>query len=140
MRDLSKHLIMQEIHKTSDRGVPAAFRATDKLRPHLATMMGDGGFRALLSRAIVLSDAEAPWLRSARLQPDGALEGLEELQAQMDKEQFLEGNIVLLAQLLGLLEAFLGPKLTFGLVGEVWPNAPPKELVINNVNKNVRTK
>src|ERR1700683_5293548 len=112
LRDFAKHLIMREIHQDSEEGIPAAFRACNKLRPHLATMMGDRGFRALLSRALALADAEAPWLRAARLKPDGVLEGLEELQAQVDQAEFLEGSIVLLAQLLGLLEVFIGPSLT----------------------------
>lgn len=140
MRDFAKHLILREIHETTNLGIPAAFRTCDKLRPSLATMMGGGGFRALILRALALADAEAPWLRTARVKPDGALEGLEELQAQLNQEEFLEGGIVLLAQLLGLLETFIGPDLTSGLVGEVWPNVPRKEMVINNVHQDVKTR
>ena len=131
---------MHEIHEATDQGTPAAFRACDKLRPRLTIMMGEGGFKALIMRALTLADTEAPWLRTARVQPDGALEGLEEIQAQINQEEFLEGSIVLLAQLLGLLETFIGPNLTSGLVGEVWPDIPLKEMDINNVHENVKTR
>jgi len=40
-----------------------------------------------------------------------------------------EGRVVLLAQLLGLLVAFIGEDLTLRLVREVWP-----KLSINDVN------
>jgi hypothetical protein len=46
---------------------------------------------------------------------------LEALHAQLDPAEFREGKVVLLAQLLGLLEAFIGPGLTSRLVGEIWP-------------------
>jgi len=140
MRDFAKHLIMREIQETTDRGPPPAFRACDKLRPRLATMMGEGGFRALILRALALANTETPWLRAARVKPDGALEGLEEIQAKINQDEFLEGSVVLLAQLLGLLETFIGPNLTSGLVGEIWPDIPLKEMAINNVHQNVKTR
>jgi hypothetical protein len=49
------------------------------------------------------------------------LEGWEELHAQLGPGKFLEGRIVLLAQLLGLLVAFIGEHLTVRLVSEIWP-------------------
>jgi hypothetical protein len=48
------------------------------------------------------------------------LEGLEK-HARVDPAEFLEGRIALLAQLLGLLVAFIGPTVTSRLLGEVWP-------------------
>jgi len=103
-----------------------AFHCCEKLRPHLATLMGDGGFRALLSRA--LADTEVPWLRAVHVKPDGSLGGLEELHVQLDLDEFFEGRIVLLAQLIGLLVAFIGENLTLRLVREVWPNVPLNDL------------
>ncbi|THD79392.1 MAG: hypothetical protein E7812_09990 [Phenylobacterium sp.] len=103
-----------------------AFPVTDKLRPHLATLVGRGGVRALLMRALVLAAAEVAWLHAAQVGPDGDLEGLEAIGAGLDPAEFLEGRIVLLAQVLGLLVAFIGPSLTSTLVGEIWPQVPFK--------------
>ena len=43
---------------------------------------------------------------------DGSLEGVEEHHAQLDPDELFEGRVVLLAQLLGLLVAFIGENLT----------------------------
>jgi hypothetical protein len=100
---------------------PEAVYAGERLRPHLAALMGNGGFRALLSRALALANAEVPWLRAVHVKADGSLEGLEELRAQLSPAELFDGRVVLLAQLLGLLEAFIGEDLTSRLVRDIWP-------------------
>lgn len=90
--------------------------------------MGNGGVRALLSRALVLAKSEVPWLRTVHVQADGSLEGLEQSLARLDPDIFIKGNVVLLARLLGLLVAFIGEKLTLGLVRDVWPKVPLGDL------------
>jgi hypothetical protein len=93
---------------------------TERLRPHLANLMANGGFRALLSRALALAGGEVSWLRAVHVNARGTLEGLEALHAQIASAEFIEGEIVLLIELLALLEAFIGPALTSRLVGEIW--------------------
>ncbi len=68
MRGFAKHLMVYEAakNKSSEARNPAAFHVTDKLRPHMATLMGIGGFRALLSRALVLANGEVSWLHAMR--------------------------------------------------------------------------
>jgi hypothetical protein len=105
-----------------------AFQVFDKLRPHLATLMGNGGFRALLSRALALANAEISWLSAVNVKADGSLEGLKELRGQLDPAAFFESSVVLLAQLLGLLVAFIGEDLTVRLVREVWPKVSLNDL------------
>lgn len=83
--------------------------------------MGTTGFRALLSRALALATVEVPWLRAMHIESDGSFEGLDELQAQVAPEEIAKGLVVLLAQLLGLLVAFIGDDLTLRLACEVWP-------------------
>ncbi len=126
MRNFARRLIGYEAgeYKSSGAHIPAAFRSCEKLRLHLATFMGNAGFRTVLARALALSAEEVPWLRAVRVKADGPLEGLEELEAQLDRDVFLEGGVVLLAQLLGLLVAFIGANLTVRLVREVWPKVP----------------
>jgi hypothetical protein len=54
---------------------------------------------------------------------DGSLQGLDELEPQIDKEQAKEGGAVLIAQLIGLLLTFIGEGLTLSMVQAVWPEA-----------------
>jgi hypothetical protein len=108
-----------------------AFQVFDKLRPHLATLTGNGGFRALLSRALAVANAEVSWLSAVHVRADGSLEGLEELHAQIDPADLFEGVVVLLAQLLGLLVAFIGENLTVSLVRDVWPKVSLNDLDLN---------
>lgn len=124
MRDFSESLISYETsgNKSAESKSPSAFHVSEKLRPHLAMMMGVSGFRALLSRALVLAQEEVRWLRAVHVKSDGTLEGLEELHAQVAPYDFVEGRVVLLAQLLGLLAAFIGEKLMLQLVRDVWPD------------------
>jgi hypothetical protein len=142
MRNFAKRLIADETSGNgfSETKTSAAFHVCKKLHPHLATLVGNGGFRALLSRALVLANAEVPWLGAVHVKADGELEGLEEPHARLDPDEFSEGRVVLLAQLLGLLVAFIGENLTSRLVHEVWPKVPLNDLDIGNGGKNERTK
>jgi len=87
-------------------------------------LMGNGGFRALLSRALALANAEVLWLRAVHVKADGSMEGSEELQPRIDPDDFMEGGVALLAELLGLLVAFIGVSLTVRLLRDVWPTVP----------------
>lgn len=130
MRDFAERLIAYETrqNKSSVRKTPAACLVIDKLRPRLATLMGNIGFRALLSRTLVLANTEFPWTRAVRVEPEGSLAGLDELGTQFDPDEIIEGCAVLLAQMLGLLVAFIGEDLTLRLVREVWPKLPLNNL------------
>ncbi|MDB5448276.1 MAG: hypothetical protein JWQ97_3593 [Phenylobacterium sp.] len=129
MRRFAKRLMVAETPRKNSATAmaTAAFPVTDKLRPHLATLVGKGGVRALLARALVLAKAEVTWLGAAHVNADGDLEGLEALRADLDPAKFLEGRVILLAQLLGLLVAFIGPGLTSRLMSEIWPQVPLKD-------------
>ena len=142
MRDLSRYLIAYEArgNKSSETKAPAAFHVGDKLRPHLATFMGNVGFYALLSRALALANAEVAWLRAVHVKADGSLEGLDELEAQVDPEAFLEGKVVLLAQLLGVLVVLIGENLTLRMVREVWPKQSLNDLDFGKGDKDEKAK
>lgn len=84
-------------------------------------LMGGGGFQALLARALVLAAVEAPWLAGVQVVADGQLEGLAIARAKLDAAEFSEGEAALLAQLLGLLMAFIGSALTLRLTSQIWP-------------------
>lgn len=138
MRDFAERLIAYEAkgNKSSKTKTGAVFLVGEKLGPHLATFMGNVGFSALLSRALVLANAEIPWLRAVHVKADGSIEWLDKLEAQVDPVDIFEGRVVLIAQLLGLLVAFIGEKLTLRLVHEVWPKIPLDDLDFGNGDKN----
>ena len=134
MRSIAQRLIQYETptKDSSETADAVIFRVTDRLRPHLATLMGKGGFRALLARALKLASAEVSWLHAVQVNADGLLEGLEPLHARLKPAEFREGRVVLLAQLLGLLVTFIGPGLTSRLVGEIWPQLAADNLDFGN--------
>lgn len=137
MRSVALRLINYETLKNdaSATGTAATFQMTERLRPHLATLMGNGGFRALLARALVLASAEVSWLRKVRVNADGTLEGLETPHAQLKPAEFRDGQVVLLAQLLRLLVAFIGPVMTLRLMGEIWPQLAADNVDFGNGDK-----
>jgi hypothetical protein len=137
MRRIAQRLIHYEMPESFSAAITNApnFEVTERLRPHLATLMGNGGFRVLLARALVLASAEVSWLRTVKVNADGTLEGLETPHARLTPAQFREGRIVLLAQLLGLLVAFIGPGLTSRLVGEIWPQLVADKVDFGNGDK-----
>jgi len=142
MRRFAKQLIVSDAlaNSASEAGRATAFPITDILRRHLAALMGKGGVRALLARSLALSTAEIPWLRAVQVNAEGDLEGLEAAGSSIDPTDFLEGRVVLLAQLLGLLVAFIGPSLTSRIVGEFWPQIPFQDRDFGREQKNEKAK
>lgn len=124
IRDLAKRLVAAEakvINVSTETKGPVAFRVCNRLRPHLATLMGSTGFDALLSRALALGRSEADWLYAVALTGD-TLGVSEKVGEKVGPDVMADGGIVLVAQLLGLLVAFVGERLTLKIVREVWPN------------------
>jgi hypothetical protein len=121
LRIYAERLIAYEISRNaSSKSKPtAAFVVIEKLSPHFGALMGAAGFRALLSRALVLANAEVAWLGDLHVKPDGSFEGLNELEAQANPEEISNGGIVLLARLLGLLVTFIGDDLTLLLLSNI---------------------
>ena len=138
MRNFAIRLMAYEAGETepSETNPPTGFYVCEKLRRHLATFMGHTGFHTLLARALALAGGEVPWLRGVRLEADGSLPGLEKIPEDLDPDELFEGGVVLLAQLLGLLVAFIGENLTVRLVREVWPKVPLNNLDFGNPGKN----
>src|SRR5476651_195045 len=70
MRRFARCLIACETkgNKSSGAKAAASFPVPEKLRVPLTVLMGRGGFRALLSRALALATAEVRWLRTVQAQ------------------------------------------------------------------------
>lgn len=96
----------------------------DKLRPLLATYMGKTGYHALILRAMILASEEAPWLCHVEIAANGDLDNFAKLTARHETGEATNGSEILLAHLVGLLEAFIGEIMTLRLVHELWPERP----------------
>ena len=122
MRDLAERLLACEAAalNPSDHDTPAVFRVSEKLRRPLSALAGAAGFRTLLARALTLTKPYAPGLSAIQVNPDGSLEGLNEL----DDDEAAEAGVLLIAQILGLLGLFIGETLVLRLVLDVWPDLP----------------
>jgi hypothetical protein len=124
LRRFSTRLLTHETHgdPSSDAAVSAAFQICEKLRTPLTTLMGHGGFRALLSRALTLAKGEVSSFLAVHVNADGTLEASTASGAEPDSRQMADGCVALLAHLLGLLVSFIGANLTVSMVREVWPD------------------
>ena len=124
-RRLAQRLLAYEAvaGENSEPAESAAFRVCAKLRQPLTIFAGLAGFRSLLSRALTLARARAPSLSAVQVATDGSLQGLDEREPQIDKEQDRDGGAILIAQLIELLLTFIGEGLTLRLVQDVWPEA-----------------
>ena len=121
LRAHAQRLIAYEMSRnaSSKSTTTSAFVAIGTLGLHFGALMGAAGFRALISRALVLASAEVAWLHNLRFSKDGSFEGLNELEVQANPEEIANGGIVLLAQLLRLLVTFIGEDLTFRLLCDI---------------------
>ena len=130
MRHFAKRLTVYERRRNQppETNTPPAFQVCEKLHVHLATFMGNTGYRELMSCALPRAKAEIPWLGAVHVKEDGSLEELEELNAKRNPDELFEGGVVLVAQFLGLLVAFIGESLTLRFVREVWPTVPLDDL------------
>jgi hypothetical protein len=98
-----------------------SFRVYEKLRHQLSAVVGTDGFQAMACRALRIVRSESPGLNSVQVTADGHLQGLGRLEPQTGIEQEDEGGVILVAQLLDLFVAFLGPALTLQLLRDMSP-------------------
>ena len=118
LRMYAERLIAYEVSRnaSSKSTTTTAFDIIDKLRPHFGALMGTAGFRALLSRALVLANAEFTWRHELHVREDGSFEGLDELKVHASPEEIAAGGLVLLTRLLGLFMTLIGEDLTLRLL------------------------
>lgn len=136
MRELAQHVItVESAGNISPEGtVAAAFSVCEKFRDPLSTLMGAGGFSALMGRTVAVAATEMPWLKGVSVAQDGTLAGFNASEMRGNAKDFSEGALVLVAQLLGLLVAFIGEDLTFRLVRELWPGVSPEGIDLQQGN------
>lgn len=123
LKQLARQLMDHEtVAETSPVTVDAAeFAVFERLRGPFARLTGTGGYHALLSRAQALAGDEVEWLVTLRIDGDGSLAGADGLRQEYDARAVHEGEVVLLAQLLGLLDTLIGSSLMQRLLRDIWP-------------------
>ena len=99
-----------------------AVRVCQKLRVSLTRFAGADGFTSLLRRSLALARADVPSLKAVTLNPEGCLEGIEQLAAD-SPEGATDASVAVTAHLLGLLVTFIGEPLMLRLVRDAWPDA-----------------
>ena len=107
---------------------PKVFAAIEELRPSLAQVVGNLGFSAVLSRALSIANTDVAWLRAVHVSPDGSLEGLDELEADIDPKDIAEGRVVLLAEFVSLLAELIGERLVLQLVQQAMSKVSKSDL------------
>jgi len=124
-RDLARRLLADEAaaSKSSLSTESAVLLVYEKLRRNLCALAGTAGFRSLASRALTLAKAEAPSLSAMQVTADGTLQELGQTESRSDKHHAGDGEVILIAQILGLLVIFIGETLTLRLVQVAWPEA-----------------
>ena len=133
LRDFAERLILIDVKdsKSSAPKARAVLTFPDRLRPCLVQIVGDLGFKGVLSRALASAAADVAWLRTVRIKPDGSLygmdsvdgvNGLDELEAKVDPKEIAEGGVALLAEFFGLLVELIGERLVLQLVHTAMPN------------------
>ena len=107
--------------KAADPNDSGAFRVCEKLRRPLVKLLGSDAYRSLLFRALAMASAEVPSLHGVQIKPDGVLERTGEPRPKLGSTGVDESQIALVAQLLGLLVAFIGRAVMMRLVRDIWP-------------------
>ncbi len=131
-RDLAQCLLNYEVvsAKSSESMKSETLRVYEKLRQCLSAFAGAAAFESLAFRALAQAKSEAPSLWAVQVTEDESLQGLGEMEPQLDIDKDLackfatgERGIILIARLLGLLFIFLGEALTLSLLRVTWPEA-----------------
>jgi len=105
-------------------GEPAdvAIQLWGRLASKLTSIMGRGGFNALLSRSIYIVNAEFPWLRHYKILPSSHLP-FADLKIDLANQNPVEArkaSIALLLTFTDILASLIGESLTFDLINSAW--------------------
>ena len=131
-QDLARCLLSYEAMsaKSSESMESITISVYEKLRQSLSAFAGVAAFESLAFRALTQAKSEAPSLWPVQVAKDGSLQGLGGFESQNDIDKDLagksppgEGEIILIARLLGLLLLFIGEALTLSLLRVTWPGA-----------------
>jgi len=98
-----------------------AMQVCERLRTNLSKLSGPDAYSSLLLRALTLARRVHPALELVAVQPDGALSGLDQLGRGNTAGDSPTSRAVLVSQLLGLVEVFVGETLMRRITLDAWP-------------------
>jgi len=129
VQDLAQWLFEYEVAAggSCEKKMHGAFRVCDKLRNPLTTLAGIAGYKSLLNRAVTLAKADVHGLDAYQVNAQGYLEIPEGAEPKQNIDEKVNGELSIVAHMLGLLCIFIGEHLMLKLVRDVWPNAPFEE-------------
>jgi hypothetical protein len=133
LKSLAQRLLAHEAKKSPSPAklAEALEVCCQRLHKRLDSLVGAGGFRALLDRALFLAKKEHPWLEGVEIQayPGCELKALNEAMAGRQPGEIRETLTIILANVIWLLVTFIGEDIVYGLIEEAWPGtkiAPPR--------------
>lgn len=126
LRDLAIRLLAAEAGHGEGSQDVAALKVCGKLGDLLSNLAGSEGFRSLVLRALAIARMEVPWLSQITIDRDGKLQGIA-YRKEISRDEVIQGEMLLIAQILGLLGHFIGEPLVLQLVKEIWPSVPTQQ-------------
>ncbi|HET6674244.1 MAG TPA: hypothetical protein VFG71_02830, partial [Nitrospiraceae bacterium] len=123
-RQAAERIMALHLQKTgrSDNVALEAVEVFNKLIPGLASFIGDGGNLALIRRTLKLNEKKFPGLKTVwtcESLPD-LLDSLSRL-LQEQRETAGETAVECLASYLELVSSFIGERLTWRVLRDIWP-------------------
>jgi hypothetical protein len=125
LKSLAQRLL---VHEAKNSPSPAKLAEAlnlccQRLQKRLDLLVGAGGFRALLDRALYLAKKDHPWLKGVELQayPACELKGLNEAMTGREPTEIRETLTIIFANVIWLLVTFIGEDIVYGLIEEAWP-------------------
>ncbi|HEX4448194.1 MAG TPA: hypothetical protein VH044_15705 [Polyangiaceae bacterium] len=96
----------------------------------LVPVVGDGGYRAIFARSMRKARTAYPYLEDVALaEADAFLEPLLARLGTKEEGTIRAATVALIAHLIELLVALVGPEITLTLLGREWPAATADALV-----------
>lgn len=129
-----RQLIASALAQHPDTVAQTAVRLWRQLAPELISIIGEGGFKSLYARSILLASRQYPWLAHDATKPAGQ-ESFAELQACLqgqDAPQAGLASLALFTIFLDVLASLIGEELTTHLLHSAWSketsDTPAKDL------------
>lgn len=131
--DLASRLLKHEASgsTTPDEKAAAAQRSCGKLARVLTRSIGADGFHVLTAQALRRAKAEVPFLQDLEIeiQEDGCPTGLDTLAQRRTPAEFDSALVAILANIIWLLNVFIGSDLTLRQIRRAWPDFPLDNMV-----------
>lgn len=126
LQKLALSLFEREATKSGspDEPVKAIELCCQRLHDRLDRLIGAGGFRALLNRALSLAKKKYAWLEGVGIEdyPGCEFKDLREAVKGKKPGTVNEACTLILANVIWLLVTFIGEDITIGLIQEAWPD------------------